>query len=86
MEKQFVNPDGLAKPGVFTPAIAARGGKTIHVSGQVSQDGAGNVVGKGDLPAQTEQVYRNLAANDFSGRRLNRSVARRRNRRLRARR
>jgi enamine deaminase RidA (YjgF/YER057c/UK114 family) len=60
MEKQFINPDGLPKPGVYTPAVTARGGKTIYVSGQVSQDGAGNLVGKGDLLAQTEQVYRNL--------------------------
>jgi len=60
MEKQFIKPDGLAKPGVYTPVVTARGGKTIYVSGQVSQDSAGNLAGKGDLPAQTEQVYRNL--------------------------
>ena len=60
MEKQFINPDGLAKPGVYTPAVTARGGKIIYLSGQVSQDSAGKVVGKGDLLAQTEQVYRNL--------------------------
>jgi len=60
MEKQFIHPDGLAKPGVYTPVVTARGGKTVYVSGQVSQDSAGNLVGKGDLVAQTEQVYRNL--------------------------
>lgn len=60
MEKQFINPDGLAKPGVYMPVVTARGGKTIYISGQVSQDITGNLVGKGDLLAQTEQVYRNL--------------------------
>ena len=60
MDKQFINPEGLVKPGVYTPVVSARGGKTIYISGQVSQDAAGNLVGKGDLLAQTEQVYRNL--------------------------
>ncbi len=60
MEKQFINPAGLVKPGVYTPAISVQGGKTIYVSGQVSQDAEGQLVGKGDLLAQTEQVYKNL--------------------------
>ena len=60
MEKQFINPAGLVRPGVYTPAISVQGGKTIYVSGQVSQDAAGQLVGKGDLLAQTEQVYKNL--------------------------
>ena len=60
MDRQFINPDGLVKPGVYTPAISVRGGRTIYVSGQVSQDAQGNLVGKDDLLAQTGQVYRNL--------------------------
>ncbi len=60
MEKQFINPAGLVKPGVYTPAISVQGGKTIYVSGQVSQDAEGQLVGKGDLLAQAEQVYKNL--------------------------
>lgn len=60
MEKKFFNPEGLLKPGYYTPAISVQGGRTIYVAGQVSQDINGNVVGKGDLLAQTEQVYKNL--------------------------
>ena len=60
MEKQFINPDGLARPAVYTPVVTARGGRTIYISGQVSQDADGALVGKGDLVAQTEQIYRNL--------------------------
>ena len=60
MEKQFINPAGLVKPGVYTLAISVVGGKSIYVSGQVSQDAAGQLVGKGDLLVQTEQVYKNL--------------------------
>jgi enamine deaminase RidA (YjgF/YER057c/UK114 family) len=60
MEKQFINPEGLLRPGAYTPAIRVSGGTTVYVSGQVSQDAQGNVVGKGDLLAQTGQVYKNL--------------------------
>ena len=60
MDKQFLNPEGLLKPGAYTPAVRVTGGTTIYISGQVSQDAAGNVVGGGDLLAQTRQVYRNL--------------------------
>lgn len=60
MEKQFINPEGMVKPGAYTPAISVSGGRTIYISGQVSQDGQGNIVGQGDLLAQTQQVYKNL--------------------------
>jgi enamine deaminase RidA (YjgF/YER057c/UK114 family) len=60
MEKQFLNPEGLARPGVYTPVVTARGGKTIYVSGQVPVDGDGNLIGKGDLIAQAEKVFDNL--------------------------
>ena len=61
MEKKFINPERLVIPGVYTPAISVQGGTTIYVSGQVSQDAEGHLVGKGDLLAQTGQVYKNLA-------------------------
>jgi len=60
VEKQFINPEGLARPGAYTPVVTARGGKTIWISGQVPHDAAGELVGRNDLPAQIEQVYRNL--------------------------
>jgi enamine deaminase RidA (YjgF/YER057c/UK114 family) len=61
MDRQFINPEGLARPGAYTPVIAVRGGTTVYISGQVPQDAAGKVIGGSDLVAQTEQVYRNLA-------------------------
>jgi len=60
MEKRFLNPEGLVRPGVYTPVVTVSGGRTIYVSGQVPQDAAGELVGRGDLAAQAEQVYRNL--------------------------
>jgi enamine deaminase RidA (YjgF/YER057c/UK114 family) len=60
MERKFINPEGLVRPGAYTPVVTVQGGRTLYISGQVPQDAGGNVVGKGDLLAQTEQVYRNL--------------------------
>ena len=60
MERQFLNPEGLYRPGTYTPVVTARGGKAIYLSGQVSVDERGKPVGGNDLKAQTEQVYRNL--------------------------
>lgn len=60
-ERLFINPEGLARPGVYTPVVVARGGRTIYVSGQIAHDAQGRLVGRGDLAAQAEQVYKNLA-------------------------
>ena len=54
----FPNPDN--KPQGFSPAT--RVGNTIFVSGQVSVDAGGNLVGEGDCGAQSEQVFRNVEA------------------------
>ena len=60
MERQFINPEGMNRPGTYTPVVTVRGGKIIYISGQVALDERGQLVGGGDLKAQTEQVYRNL--------------------------
>jgi enamine deaminase RidA (YjgF/YER057c/UK114 family) len=57
---QFFNPPALNPPNGFTHVVAATGGKTIHVSGQVSVDAKGEVVGKGDFRAQVERTFENL--------------------------
>jgi enamine deaminase RidA (YjgF/YER057c/UK114 family) len=35
-------------------------GKQIYIAGQTSVDEKGNLVGKGDIEAQTRQVFKNL--------------------------
>ena len=46
-----------------TTAVALRdGGHWLVVGGQVARDEAGNVVGKGDMRAQIEQVGKNVDA------------------------
>jgi enamine deaminase RidA (YjgF/YER057c/UK114 family) len=60
MTTQFLNPPGLAPTTGWTQVVTSTGGKTVYVSGQVSVDERGHVVGKGDLKVQTEQTYANL--------------------------
>ena len=57
---QFLNPAGLSKPAGFTQVVVTQPGKLIYISGQVSVNAGGDVVGKGDLRAQVTQVMENL--------------------------
>jgi len=60
---QHINPDSLNKNPAFTNVIVVTGSaKTIYIGGQDAVDGSGNIVGKGDLKAQAEQVFKNLEA------------------------
>jgi reactive intermediate/imine deaminase len=54
------NPDALVKPTGYTHVVEVAGGRTLYISGQVALDRTGAVVGKGDLEAQTRQVFENL--------------------------
>ena len=46
--------------GAFSAGVEAPAGRTIYVSGQVSMDADGNVVGEGDVGLQTEKVLENV--------------------------
>jgi 2-iminobutanoate/2-iminopropanoate deaminase len=59
------NPDTVAAPvRTYSQAVRVETGEAvwIHVSGQIAIDRAGNLVGPGDLRAQTRQVFENLRA------------------------
>ena len=56
----FTNPPGLAKPNGFTHLVEVQPGRLLFVSGQVARDENGNVVGRGDMRAQAEQVFKNI--------------------------
>ena len=58
--RERLNPAGLVRPTGYSHVLATRGGKQVFVSGQVSLDAEGNLVGKGDLKTQTEMVFENL--------------------------
>ncbi len=57
---KHINPTTLPKPAGYTHVVEATGGRTIYVSGQIALDKSGALVGKGDLKAQTQQVFANL--------------------------
>ena len=60
MAKKFVNPPGLKPLGMYTQATVVQGGSIAFISGQVSMDGQGKVVGAGDIQSQAVQVFENL--------------------------
>jgi enamine deaminase RidA (YjgF/YER057c/UK114 family) len=58
---RHLNPEGLHKNPAYSQAVAVTGDvTTVYVGGQNAVDAAGQVVGKGDLKAQTKQALRNL--------------------------
>lgn len=58
---QHINPDGLSKNPAFTQVVSVSGpGKTIYIGGQDAVDASGAIIGKGDIKAQVEQVFKNL--------------------------
>jgi enamine deaminase RidA (YjgF/YER057c/UK114 family) len=58
---EHINPDDMHKNPAFTQAIAVSGpAKTIYVGGQDAVDAAGNIVGKGDIQAQSAQALENV--------------------------
>lgn len=46
--------------GAFSAGVEAPAGRTVYVSGQVSMDAEGNVVGEGDIKRQTETVLEHV--------------------------
>jgi reactive intermediate/imine deaminase len=59
---RFLNPPTMPQSVGYTQVVATSRTTTIYVSGQVALDPAGQVVGPGDLRAQTHQVFENLSA------------------------
>lgn len=65
MQRNNIFPDTLHRRVVsghllYAPVVVVKGGTTIFVSGLVSRDKEGNVIGKGDMAAQIKQVGENL--------------------------
>ena len=60
---RFINPDSLNKNPAFTNVVVVEGNvKTVHIGGQDANNASGEIVGKGDIVAQTEQILVNLRA------------------------
>ena len=57
---EFINPPTLAPARGYTQVVKATGGAFVFVSGQVALTAQGELVGKGDLRRQSEQVFENI--------------------------
>ncbi len=62
MPKQSLNPPQLfnSLQYGFSQVVAAQGRTIVHLSGQVGWDADQQIVGPGDLAAQTRQALRNI--------------------------
>ena len=61
MDVQRLNPEGLPKPlGAYCQVT--RRGNIVTTAGMIATDTDGNVVGEGDIQAQTRQTLSNLRA------------------------
>jgi enamine deaminase RidA (YjgF/YER057c/UK114 family) len=58
---ELLSPDGLVKNPAFSNVAVVSGQvKTIYVGGQDAVTADGEIVGKGDLGAQSAQIYANI--------------------------
>ena len=63
MARKTIQPKTLNDPRPrYSHAILNQGGKLLFIAGQTASDKDGNVVGRGDIKAQTEQVFANMKA------------------------
>lgn len=60
--KTYPTSPNLSTPRGYSHVVTTTGGRTVYVAGQISMDKDGNVVGPGDLRAQTTQVLENVKA------------------------
>lgn len=59
--KRHLNPKGLIENPAFSQVVVTAGsGKTIYIGGQNAVNDKREIVGKGDISLQTEQVMKNL--------------------------
>lgn len=63
MPVTLIDPDGLPQVGLYQQVAVASGSRLVFIAGQVAVTADGTMVGEGDLAAQTEQCYRNLATS-----------------------
>ena len=61
MTRKELQPRSVARPAAaYSQAVETEGSRTVFISGQVSVDADGELVGPGDIRAQTRQVFENI--------------------------
>ena len=61
MSIELSNPPGIPAPEHYRQMAVATGSRTVYLAGQVARTADGEPVGTGDLAAQVEQAYLNVA-------------------------
>lgn len=61
MPVELMNPAGLPVPEHYCQVAVATGTRTVYLAGQVARTAEGAPVGPGDLAAQVEQAFLNVA-------------------------
>ncbi|GLV57936.1 enamine deaminase RidA [Dictyobacter sp. S3.2.2.5] len=61
-QTRFINPSTLPGAAGYSHVVEITGGRTIHISGQVAINQAGEIVGRNDFHAQAQQVFENIKA------------------------
>jgi 2-iminobutanoate/2-iminopropanoate deaminase len=57
VQRTHLHPRGIARPGgVWTPVVTAKPGRLVFLSGFTARNEEGDVVGPGDIRAQTRRV------------------------------
>lgn len=63
MSKREIQTDNLYRmPGPYIQGVETTGGKLVFTSGYLGRDKNGEIVGKGDVAAQTRQCIENIRA------------------------
>ena len=62
MPREIIQPNSVHSTLGIGYSHAARAGETIYLAGQIALDRDGNLVGAGDIEAQTAQAYQNIGA------------------------
>ncbi len=61
MEIKHINTNDMVRPRGYSHAVYVSGNRqTIYIGGQNAVDENGNIVGKGDLKKQVEQILSNI--------------------------
>ena len=62
MAREIIHPASVHSTAGVGYSHVAKAGDTVYVAGQIALDTSGDLVGKGDIEGQTQQVYANLQA------------------------
>ena len=61
LQRTTMNPPGVSPPqGLYSHVARVKAPELVFIAGQVALDASGNLVGPGDVGAQTTQVFSNL--------------------------